>query len=52
LPEGVLKHRGENVISLAVISGRENMNSLPPIRLEVLRNVRGGVTMVTQYDKK
>jgi len=43
LPEGILNHRGRNVVSLAVTSDGKPGNALEGVKLVTLRNVRGGV---------
>ena len=41
IPEGVLNHRGENSLALAVTS--DGQAALEPVRLVVLHHVRGGL---------
>lgn len=43
VPEGVLNHRGRNVLSLAVTSDGAPGNALEAVKLVTMRNVRGGV---------
>jgi hypothetical protein len=43
IPEGILNHRGNNVLALAVTSDGAPDNALEAVRLVTLRNVRGGV---------
>ncbi|MHA6718623.1 glycoside hydrolase family 35 protein [Sphingomonas sp. RS6] len=43
VPEGILNHRGTNSIALAVTSDGAPGNTLEPVRLVTLRNVRGGL---------
>ncbi len=43
LPEGILNHRGRNIVSLAVTSDGKPGNALEGVKLVTLRNVRGGV---------
>ncbi len=43
IPEGVLNHRGRNVVSLAVTSDGKPGNALESVKLVTMRNVRGGV---------
>ncbi len=43
IPEGVLNHRGRNVVSLAVTSDGKPGNALEGVKLVTMRNVRGGV---------
>ncbi|MES2445324.1 MAG: beta-galactosidase [Pseudomonadota bacterium] len=43
VPEGILNHRGRNVIALAVTSDGGAANGLEAVRLVTMRNVRGGV---------
>ncbi|HSI16570.1 MAG TPA: beta-galactosidase [Sphingomonas sp.] len=43
VPEGILDHRGHNVIALAVTSDGAAGNGIDVVRLVTLRNVRGGV---------
>ncbi|VXC61738.1 beta-galactosidase [Sphingomonas sp. AX6] len=43
IPEGILNHRGSNVISLAVTSDGKPGNALEPVRLVTMRNVKGGL---------
>ncbi|MBD8676992.1 beta-galactosidase [Sphingomonas sp. CFBP 13720] len=43
IPEGVLNHRGHNVVSLAVTSDGKPGNALEGVKLVTMRNVRGGV---------
>jgi len=43
IPEGILNHRGHNVIALAVTSDGKAGNALEAVRLVTMRNVRGGV---------
>ena len=43
IPEGILNHRGENRIALAVTSDGAPDNALEPVRLVTMRNVRGGL---------
>ena len=43
IPEGILNHRGNNVLALAVTSDGAPGNALEAVRLVTMRNVRGGV---------
>ncbi len=43
IPEGVLNHRGRNIVSLAVTSDGKPGNALESVKLVTMRNVRGGV---------
>ncbi len=43
VPEGILNHRGRNVVSLAVTSDGKPGNALEGVKLVTLRNVRGGL---------
>lgn len=43
VPEGILNHRGRNIVSLAVTSDGKPGNALEGVKLVTLRNVRGGV---------
>ncbi len=43
LPEGILNHRGRNIVSLAVTSDGKPGNALEGVKLVTLRNVRGGL---------
>ena len=43
IPEGILNHRGHNVIALAVTSDGKPGNALEAVRLVTMRSVRGGV---------
>lgn len=43
IPEGILDHRGENRIALAVTSDGAPGNALEPVRLVTMRNVKGGL---------
>jgi hypothetical protein len=43
IPEGVLDHRGHNVLALAVTSDGGAANGLEAVRLVTMRNVRGGL---------
>jgi hypothetical protein len=43
IPEGILNHRGHNVIALAVTSDGKPGNALEAVRLVNLRTVRGGI---------
>ncbi len=43
IPEGILNHRGPNVISLAVTSDGKEGNALEQVRLVTMRNVKGGL---------
>lgn len=43
IPEGVLNHRGHNVVALAVTSDGSAANGLEAVRLVTMRNVRGGI---------
>jgi beta-galactosidase GanA len=45
IPEGILNHRGENRIALAVTSDGAPGNALEPVRLVTLRNVKGGLSV-------
>lgn len=43
IPEGILNHRGENRLALAVTSDGQPGNALEPVRLITMRNVKGGL---------
>jgi beta-galactosidase GanA len=43
VPEGILDHRGDNVIALAVSSDGAPQNALEDVQLVTLRNVKGGL---------
>ncbi|KHL24783.1 beta-galactosidase [Croceibacterium mercuriale] len=43
IPEGILNHRGNNTVALAVTSDGAPGNALEPVRLVTMRNVRGGL---------
>ena len=49
IPEGILNHRGQNHVALAVTSDGQPGDALETVRLVTLRNVKGGlpVQMVT-----
>ncbi|MFD2429778.1 beta galactosidase jelly roll domain-containing protein [Sphingobium scionense] len=49
IPEGILNHRGQNHVALAVTSDGQPGDALEAVRLVTLRNVKGGlpVQMVT-----
>jgi beta-galactosidase GanA len=44
IPPGILDPNGDNTIALAVTTDGQPANALEPVRLVVLRAVRGGVT--------
>jgi beta-galactosidase GanA len=44
IPPGILDPNGDNTIALAVTTDGKSANALEPVRLVVLRAVRGGVT--------
>ena len=43
IPPGILDHHGHNTLALAVTTDGSPKNALEPVRLVVLRAVRGGV---------
>ncbi len=43
IPEGILDHRGHNTIALAVTSDGAPGDTLEPVRLVTMRNVKGGL---------
>jgi hypothetical protein len=43
IPEGILNHRGHNIVALAVTTDGAPGNALEEVRLVTLRNVRGGL---------
>ncbi|MDI7776423.1 beta-galactosidase [Asticcacaulis sp. EMRT-3] len=47
IPMGLLKPDGDNTITLAVTSDGQPQNALDPVKLVILRHVRGGVPLET-----
>jgi hypothetical protein len=43
IPEGILNHRGSNIVALAVTSDGVPGDALEAVKLVTLRNVAGGV---------